>query len=136
MHLLPRVAKPRQLLPPMPCQHPLRIAIRLAKRLTNTHPLQLLPACDPPPQPRERGLEGALSEPWQGVRRAPEQVGVGEVEARLAVALPAAVGVRGVVVERGVGAEEARVGEEEVGDELGVEGPVAGVVEDEDGVDF
>ena len=27
-------------------------------------------------------------------------------------------------------------GEEEVEDELGVEGPVAGVVEDEDGVDF
>jgi hypothetical protein len=70
------------------------------------------------------------------VGRAPEEVRVAEVERRLAVLLPAAVGEGCGGVEGGIGAWVAAVGEEEVGYELCVEGPVAGIVEDEDGVDF
>lgn len=50
--------------------------------------------------------------------------------------LVAVVGEGGVSVEGGEGAEVAGGGEEEIEEELGVEGPVAGVVEDEYGVDF
>lgn len=70
------------------------------------------------------------------VRGGPEEILVREVERRLAVLLVAVVGEGGVAVAGGEGAEVAGVGEEEVEDELGVEGPVAGVVVDEDGVDF
>lgn len=83
------------------------------------------------PDAEERGEEGALSEARVVVARGPEEVGVAEVEGGLLLLLLGLVLGRG----RGGGAEDAAVGEQDVEQELGVEGPVAGVVEDEDGVD-
>ena len=84
----------------------------------------------------EGSLEAALAETREVVGCRPEEVRVGEVEGRLAVLLVAAVWEVGVAVFGGEGAEVAAGGEEEVEDELGVEGPVAGVVEDHYGVEF
>ena len=105
-------------------------------RLAEDPTPQLRPPRDGAPDAPQRGVERALPQPRQRPRRGEQEVRVGEVERRLAVLLVAAVGQRGVAVAGGDGAEVAAVGEQEVEEELGVEGPVAGVVEDEDGVDF
>lgn len=125
---------------PMLLQPPLRERVRRRVRLPKHPLLQLhargLPARHGAPHALERGAEAALAEPREVVRGGPEEVLVGEVEGRLAVLLVAAVGEGGVAVAGGERAEVAGVGEEEVEDQLGVEGPVAGVVVDEDGVDL
>lgn len=54
----------------------------------------------------------------------------------MAVLLPAVVGEGLVAVLGGVGVQHAVFGEEEVQDDLAVQGPVVGVGVDEDGVDF
>lgn len=92
-------------------------------------------AGDGVPDALEGGVETALAQSREVVGGGPEEVRVGEVEGGLGILLVAAVGEEGVVVEGGEGAEVARVREQEVQEDLGVEGPVAGVVEDEDGGD-
>lgn len=68
--------------------------------------------------------------------RRPEQIRVREIQLRLSVLQITSVGQVLVSVLGAHGAEIAVVGEEEVEGELDVEGPIAGVVEDEYGVDF
>lgn len=125
---------------PMRLQPPLGERVRRRVRLPKHPLLQLhargLAARHGAPHALERGAEAALAEAREVVRGGPEEVLVGEVEGRLAVLLVAVVGEGGVAVAGGERAEVAGVGEEEVEDQLGVEGPVAGVVVDEDGVDF
>lgn len=114
-------------------QHPLRIPVRPRVRLPDGRAPQLgLAARDLAPDARERRLERALAEARQVVVRAPEEVVVAEVQVWLAVRLPAAT----TAVLGRVGAEDAAAREQQVDDDLRVEGPVARVVEHEDGVDL
>ena len=126
---------PQQLVP-VGRQHALGVPVRLRVRLADNAALQLVAARQTPPHSRHGGLKGALTEPGEVVARRPEQVGIAEVERRLAVLLPAAVRQGVIVVFGGVGAQVAPLREEQVCDELDVERPVARVVEDEHGVDL
>lgn len=69
------------------------------------------------------------------VASSPLEVRVAVVEPRLRVLLVAAVGQVGVVVAGADSSQKAGVGEKEVKENLGVEGPVAGIVVDEGGGD-
>lgn len=114
-------------------EHALGVRVRARVRLAQDGAAQRrLPARDLVPDAGERGLEGALAEARERVRGAPEEVGVAEEERGLAVPLPGVVGP----VARRVRAQHAGARQQQVADELDVEGPVARVVEDEDGVDL
>lgn len=112
-----------------------RAAVWLPKHFFAQHYAPGPPARHGVPDPFECFAEAALAEAREVVRGRPEEVGVGEVEGRLGVGLVAAVWEVWIVVMGREGAEDAFGGEEQVKEELGIEGPVAGVVEDEDGGD-
>lgn len=105
-------------------------------RFANQRPLQFSAACNSVPEAFERGLKSALPEAVEVVRCCPPEVRVAVEERRLGILLIAFVRQGGVSVLGAEGAEIAGVGEEEVEDDGAVEGPVAGVVEDEYAVDF
>lgn len=108
------------------------LPVRLAKRLG----VHVRRRRELVPHALKRGLEGALPEARLVVRRRPRQVAVGEVQEGLEVLLEAVVGKPLLRVDGRVGAQIAAVAEQEVDDDLDVEGPVARVVEDEDRVDL
>ena len=119
-------------------QHRLGELVRPRVRLADRRAphLRLSPR-DLVPDTRERGLEGALAEPREVVPGAPEEVVVTEIQVRLAVGLPPEVIALGPSpVLRGVRPEHAVLGQEQIHDNLDVDGPVARVVEDENGVDL
>ena len=98
--------------------------------------LQACAARDSAPDALKRFAKPTLAEAGELVGGCPPEIRVGEEQGGLGVLLVAVVGETRVTVKRREGAEVAGMGEEEVEEDLGVEGPVAGVVEDEDGVDF
>ena len=70
------------------------------------------------------------------VGRCPEEIRVGEEEFGLTILLPAIIRKVRIAVLLAVGAEYSFFGKEQVEDDLGIESPVAGVIEDEYGVDL
>ena len=91
---------------------------------------QLGPAgSDVSPDTLEGLAEGALGETGLRVPRGPSEVGVAEVQRRLAVLLVAAVGQRRVAVLGRLRADNPAAGQEEVQDDLQVETPVPGRAE-------
>lgn len=91
----------------------------------------------PVPDVLQRRAERPLAQPRQVVPRAPQQVGVAEDERRLPVGLPLPPPRQPRVPVRGaVRAQVPAVRQQQVLDELDVDGPVARVVEDHDGVDL
>ena len=93
-----------------------------------------LPACDGAPDTLQSFSEPALAEPIEVICCGPPQVWVREVQWWLAILLEATVGKGRVVVEGGEGPKVAGVRKEKVKDELGVESPVARIVEDENSI--
>lgn len=117
-------------------QDPLGIFIRFRVRLPDDSPEQFCAPGRLGPYSSQRSLEAALAETRHVVAGSPEEVRVREEKLGLAVLLPAVVRQGGVAVLLGDRAEDAVFGEQEIEDDLQVEGPVAGVVEDEDRIDL
>lgn len=115
--------------------------LRVHKRSLARLPTDPEPQLGPPlrelaPHARERRPERALREPRVPVLRGPLEVGVAEQQLGLAVLLVPAVGEGRVAVLRRPGpAQDAALREQQVGDDLQVEAPVARGGEDEDGGD-
>src|SRR5436190_1064001 len=88
------------------------------------------------PDSFERFAESTLAEAREMVASRPEQVGIREIQRRLAVLLVSLVRQRAVVILGGIRAQNALFRQQHVQQDLDIKGPIPRIIENEYRIDF
>lgn len=117
-------------------QNTLGVFIGLGVRLANDSSFQNCTTGSLVPDTSQRGLEAALTKTWHMMAGSPEEIRVGEEQLWLTILLPTVVREGRIAILLRVCTQNSVLGEQEIEDDLRIEGPVSRIVEHKYGVDL